>query len=43
MHVLYILLYVKRNFWAKATSNSENIKPKAPAVIKLHLFEGISK
>jgi len=33
----------KGTFWAEATSNSEQIKPVAIAVIKLCLTEGISQ
>ena len=33
----------KGTCWAKATSNSEKIKPVALAVIELHLSEGISQ
>ena len=32
----------KGTCWAKATSNSEKIKPVALAIIALCLFEGIS-
>ena len=38
MHTLYVL--PKDTCRADVTSNSENIKPVALAVIKLHLSEG---
>ena len=42
-NALYIWRYAKRHQWAKATSNSEKIKPVALAVIKISLSECISQ
>ena len=42
-NTFYVLQHAKGTSRAKATSNSEKIKPVALAIIELHLSEGISQ